>query len=282
MNLKNYVEEEFENPIDIEVLKTKGNLQPYFHWHSYYELTIIESGKYTVESNTTVIKNEGAGICVHRPYSLHTLNADEDLTYSRRVIQVSKTVFNEFSMNIVDRSIFVQSDFIFAYPDRLELVELLTLCDNLYKSVGNRSFTPPDYDEKKGALLAALIFHDIMKILKSGRGEAYSTRHSYIQDALQYISENLSEPMTVDSLAEKFGVGHTKFAEDFKLVTGSTYKKYLTDLRMNRARELLMSGSSIINASLDTGFSGESQFIATYKRYWGETPGSYAKVISKK
>ena len=129
--------------------------------------------------------------------------------------------------------------------------------------------------------LAALIFHDIMKILKSGRGEAYSTRHSYIQDALQHISENLSEPMTVDSLADMFGVGHTKFAEDFKSVTGSTYKKYLTDLRMTRARELLTSGSSIINASLETGFSGEAQFIATYKRYFGETPGSYAKVRSK-
>lgn len=172
MNLNKYVIEAFEKPIEIYDWKTSGNSQPYFHWHLHYELTIIESGKYTVESNTTAITNEGAGICVHRPYSLHTLNADENLTYSRRVIQVSKAVFNEFSMNIVDRSIFAESDFIFAYPDKYELTELLNLCDLLYKSVGNKLYPPYEYDEKKGALLAALIFHDIMKILKSGRGEA--------------------------------------------------------------------------------------------------------------
>ena len=281
MNLNDYVVEEFITSIGVTKQWGMGNVQPFFHWHSHYEITIIQEGKYVIESNSKIISSDKPGICVHRPYCLHRGNADKAVEYIRDVIFVSKRIFNMFPSDLVDRSVFADANFIFVRPDSEELSEVLTLCDMLYKSVGNNIFTPSDYDEKKGALLAALIFHDIMKILKSGRGEAYSTRHSYIQDALQLISENLSEPMTVDELAGKFGVGHTKFADDFKAVTGSTYKKYLTDLRMNRARELLLAGSSVINASLETGFSGESQFISTYKRYFGETPGRFAKVKSK-
>ena len=281
MELKEYITEEFNTPIGICHWRTRGNNQPFFHWHPHYEITIIEKGKYAIESNAKVISSDKPGIFVHRPYCLHRGNADRAVEYIRDVIYVSKGIFNMFPSDLVDRSVFSDANFIFVRPDSEELSEVLTLCDMLLRAVGDWFTISPDYDEKKGALLAALIFHDIMKILKSGRGEAYSTRHSYIQDALQLISENLSEPMTVDSLAERFGVGHTKFADDFKSVTGSTYKKYLTDLRMNRARELLLAGSSVINASLETGFSGESQFISTYKRYFGETPGRFAKVRSK-
>ena len=281
MNLNNYENEKFVSSIGVNKHRDMGNVQPFFHWHPHYEITIIQKGKYVIESNSKVISSDKPGIFVHRPYCLHRGNADRAVEYIRDVIFVSKRLFNMFPSDLVDRSIFADASLIFVRPNADELSEIRTYCDMLYESVGNKYHKVPDYDEKKGALLAALIFHDIMKILQSGRGEAYSTRHSYIQDALQFISENLSEPMTVDSLAEKFGVGHTKFADDFKSVTGSTYKKYLTDLRMNRARELLLAGSSVINASLETGFSGESQFIATYKRYFGETPGRFAKVKSK-
>ena len=83
--------------------------------------------------------------------------------------------------------------------------------------------------------------------------------------------------MTISTLCEKFDIGESKFCADFKSHTGKTYKKYLTDLRMTRARELLASGSSIINASLETGYSSEAHFIKAFREYYGTTPSVMIK-----
>ena len=46
---------------------------------------------------------------------------------------------------------------------------------------------------------------------------------------------------------------------------------------MARARDLLLSGSSIINASLETGYSSEAHFIKAFHSYYGVTPGALRK-----
>ena len=92
------------------------------------------------------------------------------------------------------------------------------------------------------------------------------------------ISSDLSVQLTANRVAEMMNVSTAKFRSDFKRHTGTTFKKFLTDLRMTRAYELLQSGSSIINASLETGYSSEAHFIAAFRWYWGRTPGSFAPV----
>ena len=125
------------------------------------------------------------------------------------------------------------------------------------------------------ALLTALIFYRLLKLVPTDQCHVFTTRFDYIQDILQYIDENLADPITIDKLCSHFGVGHTKLLSDFKESTGVTYKSFLTNLRMTRAKELLASGSSIINASLETGYSSEAHFIAAFKAYWGVTPGEF-------
>ena len=90
-------------------------------------------------------------------------------------------------------------------------------------------------------------------------------------------ADNLASPPTIKELTDRFNIGQSKFCSDFRRHTGSTYKKYLTDLRMARARDLLASGSSIINASLETGYSSEAHFIKAFHSYYGVTPGALRK-----
>lgn len=126
-------------------------------------------------------------------------------------------------------------------------------------------------------LQIAQLLHMISDILESGRGERFSGSLSYIQNVILLAAENLASPPTIRELADRFNIGQSKFCSDFKRHTGSTYKKYLTDLRMARARDLLLSGSSIINASLETGYSSEAHFIKAFHGYYGVTPGAFRK-----
>ena len=53
------------------------------------------------------------------------------------------------------------------------------------------------------------------------------------------ISSDLSVQLTANRVAEMMNVSTAKFRADFKRHTGTTFKKFLTDLRMTRAYELL-------------------------------------------
>ncbi len=277
MNLSNYTSEVFEEPLGAFHYFSMGNVQPLFHWHPHYEITMIERGAYILESNTTLIKSDKPIVIIHRPYCLHRLNADKSRDYVRHIVYITKSILSEFSEKLIDLSLFATSSMIIVHPDEEELSELVSLAEKLSRTVGNKWQPVSKPDLSKGSLLAALIMSDVLGILKSGRGETYSTRHSYIQDVLQNVTENLSEPKTVDELAEKFGVGHTKLASDFRQATGKPSNKYLPDLRMTRARELILSGSSIINASLETGYSSEAHFIKAFREYYGMTPSVLIK-----
>lgn len=268
MNLNNYYKESFKNKIGGYFSKTTGHSQPFLHWHPHYELLVILRGSYMLTSNTTKYVSDKPTVVIHRPYGLHMLNAAKSDEYARYVIHIDKKTIAQFPQSLLDMSVFANSNYLRADPNPQELCEFAELCDRLLKCAP---------DEVQGALYTALIFRKIGLIYASGRGEACVTKYSYVQDVLQLITDNLTEPLTIPALCKKFGVGHSKLMSDFKNATGSTYKKYLTDLRQTRARELLASGSSIISTSLEVGYSSEAHFITAFKKYWGITPGAYLR-----
>lgn len=237
MNLNSYIKETFTTPVGISKLSTNGNKQPYLHWHPHYEMLVIVSGSYTLTSHTFNYTSDRPAVFIHRPFCLHKLNSPTDGIYVRYIIHIDKNLLSMFSPQLLDMSCFADA----------------------------------------GALYCALALHKALGIFESGRGELFATRYSYIQDVLQYITDNLSEPLTIDELCRRFGVGHTKLSSDFKSAVGTTYKKYVCDLRQSRARELLESGAGIIDASLEVGYSSEAHFIKAFREYWGETPGRFMR-----
>lgn len=277
MNLNDYKKEYFSRPVGCVHKVSEGNYQPFFHWHPHYEVTLIRSGKYTLENNMTVISSDRPVVFVHRPFCLHRLNAGSSSVYDRYVVYIDRSVVSSFRDTAIDLSRLNEANLICASPDRDELEELFWLSERLIKAVGHEYHAVENYNLAKGSLISAQILCGILDILRDGRGEVFATRYSYIQDVLQEVSDNLSEPKTIGELSEKFGVGHSKLTDDFRTATGTTYKRYMTDLRMTKARELLSAGSEIIEVALRMGYSSEAHFITAYKRYWGETPGRFAK-----
>ena len=242
------------------------------HWHPHYELTIIHKPiSYEIMNNSNTIRGNRPVISIHRPYTVHMVRTG-DGEYLRSIVRFDSQFISGFPAGIVDLSKIAESDFACAYPDDDELEEFIDMTRKI------TSFLKEKKDTASAKLRVAELLHRIILIIDSGRGERFSGGITYIQETLRIIGENLSEPMTIAALCEKFDIGESKFCADFKSHTGKTYKKYLTDLRMTRAYELLQSGSSIINASLETGYSSEAHFIAAFRRYWGKTPGSFAPV----
>lgn len=99
--------------------------------------------------------------------------------------------------------------------------------------------------------------------------------------ALTYISVNLAEPITVATLAEQVNLSPSAFTRTFREVTGQSPYQYVKDIRMGRARELLIEGGlSVTDVSLAVGWTSVSHFIKEFRRRFGSTPREFGDTNS--
>ena len=103
----------------------------------------------------------------------------------------------------------------------------------------------------------------------------------YMQKLLRYISEHLDEPLTLESLAEKFFVSRAKLTKDFRTTVNTSLHDYITEVRLHRAKLLLKEGVPIAIISQQCGYTLESSFIYMFHRHTGMTPGEYRRCIQK-
>jgi len=93
--------------------------------------------------------------------------------------------------------------------------------------------------------------------------------------ALNAIHQTPEAPWTLDTLAEEALMGRSSFSETFHREVGLTPMKYLTQWRMNEARQLLMkTRMSVAQIAEKSGYESEAAFRKAYKNTLGEAPGA--------
>ena len=106
----------------------------------------------------------------------------------------------------------------------------------------------------------------------------HHTTH-YIADVVRYIADHLSEKLTAPMLADAFFVSRDKLNRDFKQYTSVTLGKFISAMRLERARELLETRQtnrlSIKEISEVCGFESDVYFYSFFKQSLGVTPKQY-------
>ncbi len=111
-------------------------------------------------------------------------------------------------------------------------------------------------------------------LVKRAAGEQ---THQPIRAAMTYAKEHLAEPLTVGELAVQAHMSTSAFSPLFREVTGQSPYQFIKDLRLKRARELLLaSGSNITEISREVGYSSASHFINEFRDRHGISPRAFA------
>lgn len=98
-----------------------------------------------------------------------------------------------------------------------------------------------------------------------------------IAAALTYIDLHSAEPLTVAALATQVGLSPSAFTRAFREVTGSSPYQYVKDVRLNRARDLVLDRRlSVSDVAQRVGYVSASHFIKEFRTRFGTTPGDYA------
>ena len=96
------------------------------------------------------------------------------------------------------------------------------------------------------------------------------------QKALWYIESHLAAPLTLDDVAGVAGVSRFHLVRAFAAATGFSVMRYARARRLSKAAQALAAGApDILSLALDADYSSHEAFTRAFKRWPGQTPGSY-------
>ncbi|WP_235319687.1 helix-turn-helix transcriptional regulator [Pectobacterium fontis] len=80
-------------------------------------------------------------------------------------------------------------------------------------------------------------------------------------------------------MAEELNLRRETIVRQFRHDTGLTPMAFLNNARIEYAKSLLKQGTTLVDASYQSGFCDQSHFHKTFVHYTAATPGQYARSI---
>jgi AraC-like DNA-binding protein len=101
-----------------------------------------------------------------------------------------------------------------------------------------------------------------------------------IEELLDYLRHNLTEPVKLPHLARRTGFSVPSFCRVFKRATGHSLLTYVRGLRIGRAKHLLATTELPNNSVAElSGFHSQHHFIRSFKKVMRSTPGEYRRAL---
>lgn len=221
---------------NFKVLGTSSVLQP-------GSISIIEPG--IVHSNHPTAKSKR---------HLRSLYLEQDFfLHLEELITGTSTQKYNFPTKVINNKGYWQSalalhEAIITGQNRLFIEEL---CVALFTQIGGLHFDSPSNCHATGK-------HDLR-----------------INTIIDYMRAHLGTEISLNTLAEIASCTSFHVIRLFKETVGMSPHAYLIQLRLERARELIDTGNTIVDAAINSGFSDQSHLTRRFKKRFGITPGKY-------
>lgn len=99
-----------------------------------------------------------------------------------------------------------------------------------------------------------------------------------VNEAIQYIEDNLDQNLTIDKFAEQYYISKYYFSRIFKALTGKNVKEYLDSRKMaEAAKKLKNTDTRIIDIAFEYGFRSHEAFTRKFKQVFGLTPVDFRR-----
>lgn len=270
---KQYHYDDKNEPLTTMHAVSKGIAMPVRHLHSQYEFYYVRSGRVAIENNADSLVVEAPCFVIHKPFSLHRVNADFGNKYDRYVINCSKENLDKIIPLVPKFSIIDSHSLTVININReidIMLVELMTKI---------HTYALSSMTDMATAYLALLLitlteYADLDHLLPTHR-------EGYIGEVVNYIGQHYAENITIEQLAELFFVSRSKLIADFKKYIKVSIKQYTMLMRIYNAQRFLQSGKTIAETAYLCGFYDESHFVGTFHSITGVTPKSFLKSIKQ-
>lgn len=268
---QNYVQRGYLHE-DFRLFHLRGAMEESVDWHYHTFHKIIEflggesgygvEGKqYLLQPGDLVLVPQG---CIHRP------EAEPNAPYERRILYLSPEFLRRAGGSCDLAACFDRA--------REEFRFVVHPADG----TGGAQLAALEHAEREDAfgrelLAQSLLFQFLIglnramadDLLQYAKPAAYDRK---IEAILRYLSEHLTEPVSIDDLAARFFVSKYHMMRQFRAQTGYTIHGYLTGKRLMCARAMIAAGTPVLQASEESGFGDYSAFLRAYRKQFGAAP----------
>ena len=243
----------------------------HFHDHCELLLPLVSPGNIFVSDQVYPLRR--GTLYLIGENTLHRTMAEG--FHARYVLHISKKALSQLSTPQTDLTQFCGTSFRRAELNGGEMTEIIELFQALERNKNDGSFGS---DTRQLVALLNLLIRLAPTLNVADAGESIQNKDFLrVSPILDYIRDNLSEPLTLDQIAGQFYISKHYLCRIFKAATGFSVMEYIIYSRVLQARQLLQKGVSVQQAGELSGFSDNSHFIRTFGHLTGLTPGKYAK-----
>ena len=179
------------------------------------------------------------------------------------------------------------NDFKDMFPDVILVDDKIVTAQNgLYSSGGATSYWTlllylvEKYTNREMSIMASKFF-----LLEMGRNSQspfviFKGQKDHddceIVKAQEYIEKHYQAKLTVDELADRYGIGRRTFERRFKKATSNTVVEYMQRVKMEAAKKQLESGRKTVSEVMhDVGYTDTKAFRDVFKKVTGMSPVDY-------
>ena len=109
---------------------------------------------------------------------------------------------------------------------------------------------------------------------------AQATSDDRLRDLIVWVGSNLNETLSVAALAERAGMSERNFHRRFVQETGQSPGAFLSEVRLERARDLLSAGQAVGVTAFAVGYRSEAAFRSAFEQRYGVSPSTFSTLHS--
>jgi AraC family transcriptional regulator of adaptative response / methylphosphotriester-DNA alkyltransferase methyltransferase len=112
-----------------------------------------------------------------------------------------------------------------------------------------------------------------MSIISEQRRSTVERREGLWQEAVAVVERRYAEQLTLDDVAHELFTSRRQLQRVFREVGGTSFRTFLTQVRMRRALERLHAGPVPVKAiASGVGYRQPAQFAKAFRRHHGLAP----------
>ena len=232
------------------------------HWHSFFEIEIILSGKGKYVVNDVEYDISDYNVFLLTSTDFHYLK----LEGTAEILNIS---FDETMISDVYLTLLVFGKAKNAYRfDNEEFARVLGVAKALEHECNING-------DRCSALLSYIVKSLLRKSPESSNVDSYKGSFGGIRRAIIYMELNFRENISLASVAREAGYTPTYFSKLFKRVTGESYIEILNKYRLAYATTLLDNGFSVADSCYLSGFGSLTAFGDAFRKKYAISPKEY-------
>jgi len=265
-------------------LKDRKNMEFESHFHDFNKIIIFISGNVTYLIEGKAYKLKPWDILLVSSSEIHKVIVGASGTYERMIIWVNSNFLLKHNspgsdlltcFDIVSRE---KNNILRLNPELLRKGKYIL-------SQLQEEYSKDEFGSQilKNSLFLQFIVYLNRLYLKpeAVKHQADGDYNESIGEVIKYINENLSEDMSIESLAAQFYMSKYHLMHKFKNQTGYTIHSYILQKRLIAANTLIKSGKLMTEACEECGFGDYSSFVRAFKKAYGLSPNKHHKLVEE-